>query len=60
MDQFLGNVRVTDLKVAPIPPPMCQYELIFPNAVCEIVQYNGSAAFLLADHSLLACMIMFI
>nr|CRZ25476.1 Bm638 [Brugia malayi] len=48
------NVRVTDLKAAPIPPPMCQYELTFPNIVCEIAQYNDSAAFLLADHSLLA------
>uniref|UniRef100_A0A0R3RXY0 Elongator complex protein 1 n=1 Tax=Elaeophora elaphi TaxID=1147741 RepID=A0A0R3RXY0_9BILA len=53
------NVRVTDLKAAPIPPPMCHYELTFPNVVCEIAQYNDSAAFLLADHSLLACMIMF-
>uniref|UniRef100_A0A1I7VRA1 Elongator complex protein 1 n=1 Tax=Loa loa TaxID=7209 RepID=A0A1I7VRA1_LOALO len=48
------NVRVTDLKAAPIPPPMCHYELTFPNTVCEVAQYNGSAAFLLADHSLLA------
>ncbi|CAG9532078.1 unnamed protein product [Cercopithifilaria johnstoni] len=48
------NVRVTDLKAAPIPPPMCHYELTFPNTVCEVAQYNGSAAFLLADYSLLA------
>ncbi|VBB31726.1 unnamed protein product [Acanthocheilonema viteae] len=46
------NIRVTDLKAAPIPPPMCHYELTFPNVVCEVAQYNGNAAFLLADHSL--------
>ncbi|KAM3717585.1 Elongator complex protein [Dirofilaria immitis] len=49
-----SNVRVTNLKTAPIPPPMCHYELIFPNTVCEVVQYNDVAAFLLADHSLFA------
>ncbi|VDO35960.1 unnamed protein product [Onchocerca flexuosa] len=49
-----SNVRVTDLKAAPIPPPMCHYELTFPNTVCEVVQYSDTAVFLLADHSLLA------
>uniref|UniRef100_A0A8R1TX78 Elongator complex protein 1 n=1 Tax=Onchocerca volvulus TaxID=6282 RepID=A0A8R1TX78_ONCVO len=49
-----SNVRVTDLKAASIPPPMCHYELTFPNTVCEVVQYNDTAVFLLADHSLLA------
>ncbi|VDM09694.1 unnamed protein product, partial [Wuchereria bancrofti] len=53
------NVRVTDLKAASIPPPMCHYELTFPNIVCEIAQYNDCAAFLLADHSLLACILRF-
>ncbi|VDK82896.1 unnamed protein product [Litomosoides sigmodontis] len=46
------DVRVTDLKTAPIPPPMCHYKLNFPNAVCEVVQYDGIAAFLLSDRSL--------
>lgn len=50
-------MRVTDLKQAPIPPPMCHYELILPNAVCEVAQRADTAAFLLSDHSLLICMI---
>ncbi|VDN07535.1 unnamed protein product [Thelazia callipaeda] len=49
-----GNkVRVTDLKCAPIPPPMCHYELKFSSSVCEIAQNSGTAAFLLGNHSLL-------
>uniref|UniRef100_A0A915Q691 Elongator complex protein 1 n=1 Tax=Setaria digitata TaxID=48799 RepID=A0A915Q691_9BILA len=48
------NVRVTDLEAASIPPPMCHYELTFPHIVCEIAQFSGGAAFLLADRSLFA------
>lgn len=52
---FSATVRVTDLKAAPIPPPMCHYELNFPNTVCEVAQLDGQAAFLLADQSLYLC-----
>jgi elongator complex protein 1 len=50
-----AKLRVTDLRAAPIPPPMCHYEVILPSTVRDICQSPNSLAILLSDGQIVIC-----
>ncbi|KAH7699393.1 elongator complex protein 1, partial [Aphelenchoides avenae] len=46
------KLRVTDLKLAPIPPPMSHYELALPSTVVGLCQSDSALAVLTSDGAL--------